>query len=170
MHLSRIVVLLGAVLAVVGLAIKALTLDGEDALPGLNAVNDAFPDGIPTIYGGLETWVKVVVVTSLVLVVIAALLPPLRDPERLPGAIFTTLVGIAFFAYAIVKYNETLDDADALQEGFDFADRLGLLPEGVGNVEVSVGFFVLMAATAIVAIGGVLGIVAARKQSSSSTA
>lgn len=163
MHLGRIVVLIGSVLAVVGLAMKALTMDGEDALPGLNALNDAFPTGIPTIFGGLETWTQIVVVVALIVVVVLAFLPPLKQPESVVAAAATIVVGLGFFAYAIVKYNETSDDAAALQAGLDRADSLGVLPDGVGNVETSMGFFILMGATALVAIGGVLALLGGKK-------
>ncbi|MEE8520550.1 MAG: hypothetical protein V3S83_04250, partial [Gemmatimonadota bacterium] len=72
MHIGRRLVLVGSVFAIIGLALKVLIMDGMDALPALSQAVPGVPDGIPTIFGGLDTWAKVVVVVLLVVIVVLA--------------------------------------------------------------------------------------------------
>ncbi len=164
MHVGRIVVLVGAVLASLGLPLKALVMDEVDHLPALSEAVPGVPDGVPTIFGGLDTWAQFVVVIVLVAVVVLALLPPIKQPQRRVSAGVTSLAGVAFFVYAYVKFAEALDDADALNS---VVDQLGELPEeievGMANAGLP-GFWLLMLGTALVAIGGVVGL-RARKHS-----
>ena len=53
-------------------------MDGVDQLPTLSQTVEGVPDGVPTIFGGLDTWVKVVVVGLLIVIVILAVRPPIR--------------------------------------------------------------------------------------------
>lgn len=155
MHWTRIWTLFGVVLGVAALFTKGATTDGEEFLPALAATGADFPDGISTIWGGLDTWVQVVVVFAIVAVVVFALMPPLGAVEKMPYALATTLIGVALLVYAIVKFVEARDDASALQDGFAQAAAGGALPAAF-SVSVGWGFYVLMAGTAMVAIGGLV--------------
>lgn len=134
---------------------KGATTDGEELLPALNASDPAFPDGISTIWGGLDTWVQVVVVLAIIAVVVFAFMPPLNLVERVPYALSTTLIGVALLVYAIIKFMEARDDASTLQDGFAQAAAGGAIPAAF-EVSVGWGFYVLMAGTAMVAIGGLV--------------
>ena len=169
MHYGRIVALVGVVLGVVGLAMPALTSDGEEAMPAINAANPDFPDGIPTIWGGLDTWAQVLVVIVLVVVVGLALWPPMKKPEDRISALATTVLGVVFLAYAVVKYLDTVDDADAVEAGFAQAFQAGAIPAAF-TVSVGVGFIVVFIGTGLVAIGGLLGFMASNKADSAPAA
>lgn len=154
-HWTRIWTLIGVVLGVAALFTKGATTDGEELLPALNASDPAFPDGISTIWGGLDTWVQVVVVLAIIAVVVFAFMPPLNLVERVPYALTTTLIGVALLVYAIIKFMEARDDASTLQDGFAQAAGGGAIPAAF-EVSVGWGFYVLMAGTAMVAIGGLV--------------
>jgi hypothetical protein len=155
MHWTRIWTLIGVVLGVAALFTVGATTDGEELLPALNASGAAFPDGISTIWGGLDTWVQVVVVIAIIAVVSFAFIPPLNLVEKVPYALTTTLIGVALLIYAIIKYMEASDDASTLQDGFAEAAAEGAIPAAF-EVSVGWGFYVLMAGTAMVAVGGLV--------------
>ncbi|MGB5731848.1 MAG: hypothetical protein WBN24_09565, partial [Acidimicrobiia bacterium] len=113
MHWTRIWTLVGVLLGVAALFTKGATSDGEDLLPALSEGGE-FPDGISTIWGGLDTWVQVVVVIAIIAVVAFALMPPLNLVEKVPYALTTTLIGVALLIYAIIKFMEANDDASTL--------------------------------------------------------
>jgi len=169
MHYSRIIALLGAVLGVVGLFMPGLNTDGEAVMPALNAANPAVPDGVPTIWGGLDTWAQVVVVIILVAIAVFALRPPLKDPEDNIGAGITTLAGVAFLIYAVIKLLETNDDATALKGAFAQAAEAGAIPAAF-DVSSGYGFYVIIIGAGLVAIGGVLSLIAANKKTNTAAA
>jgi hypothetical protein len=145
--------LFGVVLGVAALFTKGATTDGEEFLPSLNASGAAFPDGISTIWGGLDTWAQVAVVIAIIVVVVFALMPPLNLVEKVPLALTTTLIGVALLIYAIIKFIEASDDASTLEDGFAEAAAAGAIPAAF-SVSVGWGFYVLIIGTALVAIGG----------------
>ena len=116
MHWTRIWTLIGVVLGVAALFTKGATSDGEELLPALSQGGE-FPDGISTIWGGLDTWVQVVVVIAIIVVVVLALMPPLNLVEKVPFALTTTLIGVALLIYAIIKFFEARDDASTRLRG-----------------------------------------------------
>ena len=155
MHWTRIWTLFGVVLGVAALFTKGATTDAEELLPALSEASADFPDGISTIWGGLDTWVQVVVVIAIIAVVAFAVMPPLTSVEAMPYALGTTIIGVALLVYAIVKYLEAGDDAETLEAGLAQAAEAGMIPAAV-TVSVGAGFYVLMAGTAMVAIGGLV--------------
>ena len=155
MNWTRIWTLFGVVLGVAALFTKGATTDGEVLLPALSQADPNFPDGIPTIWGGLDTWVQVVVVIAIIAVVAFAFMPPLTAIEAMPYALTTTIIGVALLVYAVIKFLEAGDDAETLQAGFAAAAGAGAIPAAF-TVSVGAGFYVLMAGTAMVAIGGLI--------------
>ncbi len=155
MQWTRIWTLFGVVLGVAALFTKGATTDGEELLPALSQADPNFPDGIPTIWGGLDPWVQVVVVIAIIAVVAFAFIPPLTAVEKMPFALATTLIGVALLVYAVIKFLEAGDDAETLEAGFGAAAAAGAIPAAF-TVSVGAGFYVLMAGTAMVAIGGLV--------------
>lgn len=155
MHWTRIWTLFGVALGVAALFTKGATTDGEELLPALSQADPNFPDGISTIWGGLDTWVQVVVVIAIVAVVAFAFMPPLSEVEAMPYAAATTVIGVALLVYSIVKFLDAGDKADTLEAGFAAAAGAGAIPAAF-TVSVGAGFYVLMAGTAMVAIGGLV--------------
>lgn len=159
MHLHRLTALAGVVIGVIGLFFSGLTTDGAAALPALSQQSDSFPDGIPTIWGGLETWAQIVLVILIIVVVALAFMPVRSETYPRMMAIETAVIGVALLAYAIVKYLDAVDSADTLEAGFAQAAAGGVPNIAAWSVGPSVGFFVLMLGTVVVALAGVMSLV-----------
>lgn len=163
MHIGRILALVGVVLGIGGLVMKGATSDAEELLPDLSQVAPV-PDGISTIWGGLETWAQVVVVIAIIVVIVLAVRPPIKQPEDRISSLGTAVIGVGLLAYAIVKLMEASDDVDALEAGLAALAEAGAIPVAF-TVDVGVGFYVLILGTALVAIGGVLGLIGSSSKS-----
>ena len=161
MHLSRIFVLVGTVIAALSLMLKVLIFDGVDMLPALSRDIPGVPASIPTIFASLDPWAKIMVVVSMVVIVVLAVWPPVGRPQNRPSAGVTTVIGGGLFVYTFVKFKEAQDEAAALQAIFDRLEAAGSLPFplAMSFPNVGFGFLLVLAGTALVAIGGVLGLV-----------
>ena len=100
MHVHRRVALAGVIVGIVGLFVKSLTTDREAVLPALSQQSDTFPDGIPTIWGGLATWAQIVLAVLIIVVVALALMPERSETYRRPMAFETAVIGVVVLAYA----------------------------------------------------------------------
>ena len=158
MHLHRLTALTGVVIGVVGLFFSGLSTEGEAALPALSSQSDSFPDGIPTIWGGLDGWAQVLLVILIIAVVAIAFMPERTETYDRNMAMVTSVIGVALLAYAIVKALDASDSADTLQAGFAQAAAAGVPGVVAWGVSVNVGFFVLMLGTVVVALGGAMSL------------
>ena len=156
MHRNRLIALVGVVIGVVGLFMKSLTTDGEALLPDLNAASDSFPDGIPTIWGGLDAWAQVVLVILILVVVFLCVRPDMVKGMDRSSSMIVAVIGVALLAYAVVKYLDAGDKADALAGAFGQAAEAGLIPTAF-EVSTGIGFFVLIVGTVLVTFGGAMG-------------
>ena len=156
MHLHRLMALVGVIIGVIGLFFSGLTTDGADVLPALSQQSDAFPDGIPTIWGGLETWAQIVLVILIIATIGLAFMGSRSETYDRNSAMTTAVIGVALVAYAIIKYLDAGDKADTLEGGFAQAAGAGTPGVEAWTVSPSVGFFVLMLGTVLVAAAGVL--------------
>lgn len=160
MHVHRMMALVGALIGIVGLFFSGLTTDGEAALPALSQASDAFPDGIPTIWGGLASWAQIVLVILILAVVALAVRPVRSATYDKMGAGVTAGIGVALFVYAIVKYLDASDSADTLAGGFAQAAAGGIPGIEAWSVSAGSGFFVLIAGTLLVIAGGAMSLMA----------
>ena len=155
MHNSRLFALVGVGIGIMALFLKALTTAGEGLLPTLSQTG-AFPDGIPTIWGGLATWAQVLLVIVIIAVIGLALRPRHEDPfDRTSGGIVAVL-GITTLGYAVTEWADAFDKADVLEAGFLQMARQGVI-DVVYSVAPSTGFVILLVGTALIVFGGVLG-------------
>ncbi|NND04354.1 MAG: hypothetical protein HKN91_16380 [Acidimicrobiia bacterium] len=160
MHLHRLTALAGVIIGVVGLFFSGLTTAGEAVLPALSQQSDSFPDGIPTIWGGLATWAQIVLVILIIVVVALAFMPERNETYPRMMAVETAVIGVALLAYAVVKYMDAVDSADTLEAGFAQAAAAEIPNIQAWTVSPSVGFFVLMLGTVLVALGGLMSLLA----------
>lgn len=160
MHYARIVALVGVVIGVIGLFMDALTTEGRAVLETLNAANPAVPASIPSIWDGLDTWAQVVLAILIVIVVVLAVRPVIKQVMDRISALSVSVIGFVLLVYAIVKWVETSDKADALAGVFAQAFQAGspLVP-AAWAVDRGVGFFVLFLGAAVVALGGILSLI-----------
>lgn len=158
MHRNRLFALAGVIIGVIGLFMKSLTTDGEELLPALNQANPDFPDGIPTIWGGLDTWAQVVLVILIVVVVVISVRPDIAKGIDRTSSIVVTAIGVALLAYSVVKFLDAGDKADGLAAAFGQAFEGGAIPAAF-EVAQGVGFVVLIVGTILVTFGGAMGFV-----------
>lgn len=158
MHRNRLIALAGVVIGVIGLFMKSLTTDGESALPDLNAASPDFPDGIPTIWGGLDAWAQVVLVILILVVVVICFRPDMAKGLDRNSSMIVAGIGVALLAYAVVKFIDAGDKADNLTAAFGQAFEAGLLPVAF-EVSRGIGFIVLIVGTVLVIFGGAMGFV-----------
>lgn len=158
MHLHRLLAVSGVAIGVVGLFFKSLITEGEPALATLSQQRDTFPSGIPTIWGGLEVWAKVVLVVIVATVIWMAVRPYIELTFMRASATVVAASGVALLAYAVVKYLDASDSARTLEAGFQQAAGAGVPGIAAWSVSPSLGFFVLIIGTVVVALGGVLSL------------
>ncbi len=156
MHLNRLIALAGVIVGVIGLFIKSLSTDGEELLPNLNAANPDFPDGIPTIWGGLDLWAQWVLVILIIVVVGLAFRPVISQGFDRNTSMIVAVIGVATLAYAIFKWIDAGDKADDLQAAFAQAAGAGAIPAAF-EVARSVGFLVLIIGTVLITFAGAMG-------------
>ena len=169
MAFSRLLALAGVVIGIIGLALKSLSTSGEELLPQLSQANEAFPDGIPTIWGGLETWAQVVLVILIIVVVVLALRPPLSAPMDTMSASVVSVIGFALMVYAIIKWMDAADKSDNLQAAFGQAFEAGLIPEAF-TVNPTAGFLILVIGTVVVIFSGIVAITANQSKAKAAAA
>ncbi len=160
MHLHRLMALAGTLVGVIGLFFSSLTTDGKAVLAALSQQSDSFPDGIPTIWGGLEGWAQVVLVILIIVTVALAVMPDRLLTYDRTGAGITAVIGLALLAYAFVKYFDAGDKADTLEAGFAQAAAGGVAGVQAWTVAPSIGFFILMIGTILVLAAGALSLIA----------
>jgi len=157
MHIGRIVALLGVIVGVIGLVLKALTSPGESMLEALSQSVETMPAGLPTVWGGLDTWAQIVVAIAILIVLALVFQPPRSAPFTKAGAGIVTVIGVALTAYAVTKWLEAGDNADALRAGFQQVADAGVEEVQAFDVTTGPGFIVLIVGTLLVTIGGLLG-------------
>jgi uncharacterized membrane protein len=163
MHRTRLLAIFGIVVGVVGLFLTSLNTDGEATLPALNQANPDFPDGIPTIWGGLDGWAQIALVALIVIVLALALRPVVQESMHRTSGVILIVIGIALFAYAVVKWIDASDKADTLQEAFAGAAGAGAIPVAFEVSTAPLGYVLLLAGTAVVAVAGLLAVRGADK-------
>lgn len=158
MHLNRLIALAGVIIGVIGLFMKSLSTDAEELLPTLNAASPDFPDGVPTIWGGLDLWAQWALVILIIVVVVICLRPVISEGLDRNSSMIVAVIGVALLAYAIVKWMDAGDKADNLQAAFAQAASAGSIPAAF-EVSRGIGFFVLIIGTVLVTFGGAIGFV-----------
>jgi hypothetical protein len=157
MHNSRLFALVGAGIGVMGLFLNALTTAGDGLLPTLSQMSSDFPNGIPTIWGGLATWAQVLLVLVIATVATLALRPRHDEPLDRTAAGVMAVLGLALMGYAVSRWLEAGDQAETLEAGFLQAAQNGIISQAY-SVDPSTGFVILLVGTVLVVFGGVLGL------------
>jgi hypothetical protein len=163
MHRNRLFVLAGVVVGVIGLFMKSLKTDGEELLPTLHQADAGFPDGIPTIWGGLDTWAQVVLVILIAVLLFLVFRPVLSNGFDRTSSMIAAVIGIALLAYAIVKFLDAGDKASNLADAFGKAFAGGAIPAAF-SVSRGIGFVVLIVGTVLVIYGGAAGLVGTNRE------
>ena len=163
MHLHRLMALTGVLIGIIGLFFSGLSTDGKGVLEALSQQNDSFPDGVPTIWGGLDAWAQIVLVILIIVTVALAVMPDRLLTYDRTGATITAVIGVALLGYAFVKYLDAGDSADTLEAGFAQAAGAGVPGVQAWTVSPSIGFFVLMLGTVLVLAAGIMSLIASKE-------
>ena len=156
-HFGRLMALTGVIIGIIGLFLKALSTDGEGLLPALSADNPAFPESIPTIWGGLDTWAQIVLVILIIVVVVLAFYGARAAAMDRNSSMVTAVIGAALLVYAVIKMLDANDEAETLAAGFGQAAGAGAIPEAYA-VGTGIGFLILIVGTVLVIAGGLSGL------------
>jgi hypothetical protein len=172
MHYTRILSIVGVLLAVWGALVVSASSAGEAALEQLSQLNDAFPDGFDNTITALyndTAWAAVVYGVAAAVVVILAVLPPLREPMTKALSGVAVVLGLAMLAIGVGATMGAMDDASDLEDGFAQAFALGAIPEA-WSVSIGYGWYLLIAGGAVVTIAAIVSLVAKRGASASESA
>lgn len=162
MHYSRILSLIGVVVAGIGFLLVSATSDGEAALPDLSKLNELFPVGFDNTWTALyndTAWAAVLYAIIAVVALVLAFVPPMSKPMARPYALGASVLGVVMLVIGIVATMGAMDDADTLQDGFAQAASLGAIPEAF-TVSIGYGWYMLIGAGVLVAAGGIISAVA----------
>lgn len=166
MHYSRILSIVGVLLAGWGFLVVSASSAGEAALPQLSQLNPAFPSGFDNTWTALyndTAWAAVVYGIAAVAVLILAVLPPLREPMAKALSALAAVLGVAMLAIGVVATMGAMDDASDLEAGFAEAFGLGAIPEAF-TVSISYGWWLLIAGGAVVAVASIISLVSRQGQ------
>ena len=162
MHYTRILSIVGVVLAGWGFLVVSASSAGEAAMPQLNQLNPAIPSGFDNTWTALyndTAWAAVAYGVAAVVVLILAVLPPLKAPMAKAMSAVAAVLGLAMLAIGVVATMGAMDDAEELQDGFAQAFGLGAIPEAY-TVSIGYGWWLLVAGGAVVAIAAIISLVA----------
>ena len=154
MHNSRLFALVGVGIGAIGLFLKSLRTAGEGLLPTLSQTSGGFPDGIPTIWGGLATWAQILLASA---VVVLSLWPRHDDPLERTPALVVAVTGVSLLGYAVSEWIDAIDKADALQAGFLQASQAGVI-RAAYSVSPSTGFVILLVGTILIVFSGAISL------------
>lgn len=163
MHYGRILAIVGVVIGAVGFFLKKASSDAEQFLGALNQANPAIPPSLDE-----TTWTAlyndtaaaaIVYAIAAVAVLIAALVPPLPEAMKRLYALAVTVLGVLMLIIGVFATLGASDDADTLEAGLAQAAAGGAIPEAY-SVTIGWGWYLLIIAGVVAAIGGVVSLIA----------
>ncbi|MEN8040409.1 MAG: hypothetical protein ABFR95_02800 [Actinomycetota bacterium] len=163
MHFGRITTIVGSVLAIIGLGLVSASSAAESLMPDLNAATEgAIPAGFDRVFTAF--WNEsaagaAVFVIALVVVLGVSLIPDMKEALTRMNALVVTVLGVVMLVVGGLATSGALDDASDLQAAFAQMAAGGQIPEAY-TVSASVGWYLLAFAGVVVAIGGVLALIA----------
>lgn len=158
MHYTRIVALVGGIVAAVALFLKSASSDAGDVLAQLSQANEAFPSGFDNIWTAIyddKSWAAILFAIAIVGAIALVLMPPVREAlSRTPSSVLA-LAGIAASAIAVIAMMDAIDKVDALNAGFQQVFDGGLVP-ALFSSSLGFGWYLLVGGSLLVAIAGVV--------------
>jgi hypothetical protein len=164
MHYGRILAIVGVVIGAVGLFLKKASSDAEQFLGALNEASEgAIPSSLDE-----NTWTAlyndtaaaaIVFAIAAVAVLIVAFMPPLPAAMKRLYALAVTVLGVVMLIVGVFATLGAGDDADTLEAGLAQFAAAGAIPEPY-SVTIGWGWYLLIIAGVVVAIGGVVSLIA----------
>jgi hypothetical protein len=161
MHMGRIITIIGSVIAVVAMLVKKASSEGEAALAQLSQADPAFPtdldeNTIVALYNDTN-WAAIVFGIAAIVAFVVAILPPIKDAMKRSYAITATVMGAIMLLVGIFATLGAMGDASDLEDAFNQAAEAGAIPIAF-TVSIGYGWYILVFAGLIVAIGGIMGL------------
>ena len=161
MHMGRIITIVGSLIAIVALFIQKASSEGEAALAALSQADPRFPESlnentIVALYND-TSWAAIVFGIAAIAAFIVAVLPPLKDAMKSPLAITATVMGGIMLLIGIFATKGAMDDASDLEGAFNQAAEAGAIPVAF-TVSIGYGWYILIFAGAVVAVGGIMSL------------
>jgi hypothetical protein len=172
LHYSRIVGLVGVVLAAIGLLMQSASSAAEDAIPGgdgttfMQATSGATDGAVPSsfdnvwgaIYGELAVG-GIILALALIAIVALAFMPPMKAVPNRMYSLVLIIVGVIVIVVAGIATNRAMNDATDLQNAYAQMAAAGAVPVAFG-VSISVGWVLLLVGGGVASIAGILGLMA----------
>ena len=163
MHYGRILVLVGVVFGFIGFLLQSASSEAEPLMPALNeATGGQVPAGFDNTWTALyndTAAAAVVFAIALVAAVIVALIPPTSQPMTRLYALVAAVLGVLLLIIGIFSTMGAFDDADTLEAALAQLAQAGQIPQAF-TVDVGFGWWLLILCGVLVAIGGVVSLLA----------
>lgn len=172
MHYSRIVGLVGVVVAVIGLLMQSASSAAEDAIPGgdgttfMEATNAATEGAVPAsfdnVWGAIYNELAaggIILALALLVIVALAFVPPMSEAPNRMYSLVLTIVGVIVIVVAGIAMNKAMGDATDLQNAYAQMAGAGAIPAAFG-VSISAGWVLLLVGGGVASVAGILGLMA----------
>ena len=163
MHYGRILALVGVVFAVIGFLLQSASSAAEELMPTLNeATGGQIPAGFDNTWTALyndTAWAAIVYAIAAVAAVIVAVMPPVKQPMTRLMGLAAAVLGVLMLIIGILGAMGASDDADTLEGALAQLAQAGQIPQAF-TVDIGFGWYLLPIAGALVAIGGVVSLIA----------
>lgn len=163
-HYTRILAVLGGIVAAVALFLESATSTAGDILAQLAQANPAFPDGFDNIWTAIyddKSWAAILLAIAIVAGVALAFSPPMRDAIAGTMGIGLLVSGVVASIIAVIAMMDAMDKASTLNDGFNAVFAGGLVPQ-LFEASIGVGWYLLVAGALVMALAGLLGVLAGR--------
>lgn len=171
MHYGRILALVGVVVGAIGFVLTSATSAGDAVLPALSQADPAFPSGFDNTWTALyndTAWAAIVFALAGLTSLAIAFIPPIDESMKRLYGLTATVLGILMLLIGIFATLGAGDRGDTLQAGFAQAAQAGLIPEAY-TVSIGFGWYLWSIAGALVAIGGIVSLIARPDESAIET-
>ncbi len=159
MHYTRILALVGGVIAAIALFLKSASSDAGEVLTQLSQADDAFPAGFDNIWTAIyddKSWAAILLVIAVIVAVALVLMPPVRAAlQRIPAA-GVALAGIVALAVSVIAMMDAMDSVSTLNDGFELVFAGGLTPEQY-TASIGFGWYLLVGGSLLIAVAGLIG-------------
>jgi hypothetical protein len=172
LHYSRIVGLVGVVIATIGLLLQSASSGAEAEVPGTGgatfmeitsvATGGAVPASFDSVWGAIYNELAVagiILALALLIIVALAFVPPMQDTPNRMYSLVLMIVGVIVIVISGIAMIRAMGDATDLQNAYAQMQAAGALPAAFG-VSISIGWVLLLVGGGVASAAGILGLMA----------
>lgn len=158
MHYGRVIAVIGSVLAIIGFGLKSASSTAEYIFRGLRSVNPAFPAEFDRVVVSL--WNESAPGAGIFVIVLVAVLglslsPTIKNALSRKKSRIVTVLGVVMMAIGGIATRGAMEKMESLEAGFARVAAAGIINEG-HTATISWGWYLLVLAGLLVAVGGIL--------------